>query len=1114
MSGLLLDKRPGSISTKETQSMSKRFAGLAGFISAAAVCCFLVLPVASAGAASPWWEVVTGSRPTNLWGEGGSGRLFVIITNIGDAPMDATETPLTITDELPEGMEAAGAEGIGGGKNNSAGLVDCEVEAADLVSCSFEDVIQPFDSIEVEVPVNLLGEPPVQGASGKVTVSGGDAAAVTVDQDIEVSPEETPFGIEHFSSRVEEEGGEPATRAGGHPFQLTTSLQFNSGRMRPSADRNKRQVDQPAQPRNLRFPLPAGFIGNVASLPTCDLSDFTQESTVIETANRCPNAAAVGAISTSIFLEGAIGFARPAVPIFNLPPAEGEPARLGFTIANVAIYIDTEVDPDDKYRVIASVKNASQTAEILGAVLTIWGTPGDPRHDNSRGWGCVYNIGVAGVCERPPALSENAFLRLPVSCVTPVDFNLEAEPWNVPLGSVVEQGSFDGPTMKGCSQIPFDPQVSAAPTNTRGSAAAGLNFQLQMPNGGLLDQNATSEGQAKRVEVTMPEGMTVNPSQAAGLAACSPDDFARETASSLPGEGCPETSKVGSVQATTPLLEEGAKGSVYVAKPYDNPFDSLLALYVVAKIPDRGVLIKQAGEVKLNPQTGRIVTVFDDLPQVPFDTLDLNLFAGSKAPLVMPPRCGTYDMVTRFTPWHASNPDSPLAEEVIEKTTPFTVDQGVNGGPCPSGPPPFDPGFAAGTTNNAADSYSPFNLRLTREDGEGEFSRFSVKLPKGVIGKLAGVPFCPDAAIAAAKARTGPNGGQEELDSPSCPAASQIGRTLVGAGVGPELTYAGGKVYLAGPYKGAKLSVVAITSTKVGPFDLGTVVVRQALRIDPETAEVTSDGSSDPIPQILHGVVVHARDIRVYIDRENFVLNPTNCERKSAAATVLSAGNQSADVSVPFQAADCLNLGFKPQLSIQLLGGTKRTATPRLKAVLTARKGDANIGRAQVTLPPSEFLEQNHIRTVCTRVQFNAGAGNGAQCPKGAVYGKAKAISPLLDEPLTGPVFLRSSNHELPDMVAALHSSKVDINLVGRIDSQNGGIRSTFEGVPDAQVSKFILEMQGGKKGLIVNSTNICKGEHRALANFKGQNGKRHEFKPVVKNQCGGKKGAKGGKGK
>jgi len=299
------------------------------------------------------------------------------------------------------------------------------------------------------------------------------------------------------------------------------------------------------------------------------------------------------------------------------------------------------------------------------------------------------------------------------------------------------------------------------------------------------------------------------------------------------------------------------------------------------------------------------------------------------------------------------------------------------------------------------------------------------------------------------------------------------------------------------------------------------VVVRQALKVDPETAEVFVDATgSDPLPHIIQGIEVHLRDIRVYVDRPEFVLNPTNCDRTSTASTVLGSGldfasaadNEPVTVTSPFQAADCSSLGFKPKLSLQLLGGTKRGATPRLKAVLEARKGDANIGKAQVTLPHSAFLEQSHIRTVCTRVQFNSGAGNGQGCPKGSIYGKAKAITPLLDEPLQGNVYLRSSNHELPDLVAALHSSKADINLVGRIDSLNGRIRNTFEGVPDAPVTKFILEMQGGKKGLIVNSTDICRGKHKAIAAFTGQNGKLHEFEPAVKARCGGGKKAKRGR--
>jgi len=1049
-----------------------------------------------------------GTFSAKVLSPGGSGRLTLAATNLGDAPVDATHTPVMIEDELPEGMIATDVAGFAGANHDP---LDCNLDSSAHVTCVFEGLLPSYEALEVEIFVSLTGKPPVAGSAGEVRVSGGNATSAVAKQEVKISPEPTPFGIEHFSVATEEEGGAPVFQAGTHPFQLTTTVQPNSG---PATGvGGNLSVQQPGQVRNLNFRLPAGLVGNVAAAPQCSMTEFFAPRA--EIANQCPDASAVGVVNLAFIQPEVLGFARAAQPVFNLAPGHGEPARFGFTVAGNPIVINTEVDPDDDYRIVASVKNTTQVVDFLSSTLVLWGTPGDLRHDSARGWGCAFFIEDVGPCERPAGLGEDAFLREPVSCVTPLDFQIETEPWNMPFGNVPDSGSFGGGALHGCSLVPFDPTITASPTSKVAASSSGLDFRLDMPNAGLLNPKAIAEGQAKKIEVTLPEGATVNPSEANGLDACTPADYAREKFDSAPGEGCPEASKIGNVDITTPLLEEEAHGSVYVASPYDNPFGSLLALYVVAKIPDRGILVKQAGKVELNPDTGQLVSTFDDLPQIPFSTFNLHFKEGERAPLVMPSTCGSYDIVAKFTPWNASDPDNPLPSEIVTRTSSFSVDHGPNGGPCPSGTPPFKPGFVAGTVNNAAGSYSPLNVRLTRDDGEQEFRTFSLKLPKGVIGNLSGIPFCSEADIAAARARTGPNGGQEELEHPSCPDASQVGRTLVGAGVGPTLTYAPGKVYLAGPYKGAKLSVVAITTAKVGPFDLGNVVIRQALKVDPNTAEVSTDGSSaDPIPHILQGIVVHARDIRVYVDRKDFVLNPTSCERMTAGASVLGSGldfgssadDQSVDVTAPFQAADCASLGFKPKLSLSLRGGTTRGATPRLKAVLTARKGDANIGAAVVTLPHSEFLEQAHIRTVCTRVQFAAGGGNGEQCPKGSVYGRVRAVTPLLDEPLSGPVYLRSSSHQLPDLVAALHSGKVDINLVGRIDSvRNGRIRNTFEAVPDAPVTKFTLEMQGGQKGLLVNSQNICRGKHRAIATFIGQNGKRREFNPPVKAKCGGK---------
>jgi hypothetical protein len=1191
---------PASI--KEPSRMPKRQRSLAVLLGAA-VLLLGALPAASASAASPWWQVLTGSRPTNMWipqsgiqeidapatifvlkaegsvvgpfnfgafpegtaenvqaglegvygagnvevtggpagtaplivnfvgalagkpvapieslvgaeirvvQAGGSGRLVLTITNLGDAPVDGSSTPVTIVDELPQGVEAFSVQAFAGADNKS-GPVDCGVETPSLVSCTFEGTLPSYESIEVEVVASLTAEPPVAGAPGRVTVSGGNAPTAGAVQAVKVSPEPTPFGLEQFSTVAEDEGGTPTVQAGSHPFQLTTTLQFNSGRFISRAD----GVEQPAQPRRVRLSLPAGLVGNATAAPRCSLEDFFAISEVL--VNDCPDEAAIGVGSVTI-AGGPVRLLRVAVPVFNLPPAEGEPARLGFTVAGDPILIDTEVDPDNQYRIIASVNNTSQLVQVLSSTVTLWGTPGDPRHDSSRGWACTYRLVDLGPCQRPTNLQEKAFLRQPVSCVTGLDFEAQAEPWNVPSGSVVDRRASFGGTLSGCNQIPFNPTIAAAATSTRAVSSSGFDFRLDMPNAGLLNGKAIAEGQAKKVEVTLPKGMTVNTSQGEGLAGCSPADLRRETAGSAPGEGCPEASKIGNVQISTPLLEEESRGSLYVATPHDNPLGSLIALYLVAKIPERGILVKQAGKVEADPTTGQLVTSFDNLPQIPFTSFKLHFRGGDRAPLVTPPTCGSYDVVARFTPWSAADPSNPSPGEVVTRTSSFSVDRGVDGGACPSGTPPFNPKLTAGTLNNAAGRYSPFNLRLTRDDGEQEFSRLSIQLPPGLIGKLAGIPFCPDAAIAAAKARTGANGGLEELERPSCPAASQLGRTLVGAGVGAGLTYVPGKLYLAGPYGGSKLSVVAITAAKVGPFDLGTVVIREALKVDPETAEVSVDAAgSDPIPHIIQGIPVHARDIRVYADRPDFVLNPTGCRRAETAAVVVGSGidfgstsdDRTATATAPFQAANCANLGFKPRLALSLRGGTHRGDTPRLKAVVRPRKGDANIGAAKVTLPHSVFLEQAHIRTVCTRVQFAAGAGNGAKCPKASVYGRARAISPLLDEPLVGPVYLRSSDHPLPDLVVALHSRKIDINLAGRIDTgKGGGIRNTFAAVPDAPVTKFVLEMQGGRKGLVTNSTNLCDGKNRAVATFTGQNDKQRVLHPVVKPSCG-KKGKK-----
>jgi hypothetical protein len=542
-------------------------------------------------------------------------------------------------------------------------------------------------------------------------------------------------------------------------------------------------------------------------------------------------------------------------------------------------------------------------------------------------------------------------------------------------------------------------------------------------------------------------------------------------------------------------------GSVFLATPYANPFKSLLALYIVARLPDRGIVVKAAGEVTADPLTGRLVTTFDTanldvhsgLPPLPFSVFTFRFHSGVTAPLVTPPTCGNYTVQAELTP--LATPSQVLSPLI----PPFTIASGFDGGACPAGVPPFAPQALAGTQNNKAGSYSPMNIRVIRNDGEQEITRFSSQLPLGLTASLSGVPFCSDANIESARARTG---AQEEAE-PSCPAASQIGHTLVGAGVGSVLAWAPGRIYMAGPYHGASFSIVAITSAKVGPFDLGTVVVREALKIDPVTAAVTVDASaSDPIPHIIQGIVVHVRDIRVYVDRPGFILNPTNCERLSFTATVSGAGSNFASptddipatTSDPFQAADCADLAFKPLFKVSTSGNTSRKNGASLDTKVTYPAGSlgktANIKSVKVDLPRQLPSRLETLQKACTEKQF---AENPAGCPAASRVGTAVVHTPILPEPLTGPAYFVSYGAaKFPELIIVLQGYGITIDLHGETFISKKGLTSTtFRHVPDEPFESFELTLPQGPYSALANNGNLCKvkGGLKMPTSLTAQNG-------------------------
>jgi hypothetical protein len=1094
-----------------------------------------LLAAGPAAAASPWWHLDTHVNPAAL-PAGGEATLVAQAFNLGDAP---TAGDVTLSLTVPSGIEVLESGGVprisffafpfGLGAFN-LGESDCSL-AAQTATCTLPAIspLAPYEWAEIRVAVADQGA--ATGAAFQAKVSGGDAPSLSVTQPLPLGTAAPAFGPEHYALVPEEEGGATGTAAGSHPFQLTTTFDLNQ-----SAD----PARPPALARNLTFRLPAGQLGNATQVPKCSAARF---STFEESANQCPADTVLGVAEITFDDPNTLGLRTYPVPIYNLEPAPGEPARFGFAVFHTPVVLDTSLrsGKGEDYGVDVTVSNTSQLINFISSTVTFWGAPADPLHDESRGWECLARgyaaKGGLGTCTPSKTAHPPAFLTLPTDCAAPFATSVSGISWTSlsnplassfgPLDYSLQDPLGNPLALSGCAALPFAPTISAEPTSDAATSPTGLGFEIDFADEGLLNSEpgAAAESQLKKAVVTLPQGFTTNPSVAEGLKACS---LAEYEASTLDGSsGCTEESKIGEVEIESPLVEEAVEGSLFVARQGENPNHNLLTLYLVARNANLGVLIKQALKVTPNPVTGQLTTEVDNVPQLPFSRFHLSFRSGQRSPLITPPACGPYTVKALLYPW--SNPMAP-----VERTSSFQITSGPEGQGCPSGGvPPFHPGLLAGSENPVAGAYSPFYTEITRKDSEQEITRFSIKLPPGLSGRLVGVTQCSDAAIAAAKSREHELGGQEELDHPSCPASSEVGHTLVGTGVGNVLAYAPGKLYLAGPYKGSNLSIVSITAAKVGPFDLGTVVIRQALKVDPVTAQVFVDAAgSDPIPHIVDGIPVHLRDIRIYVDRPNFTINPTSCAKMSTAATVLGSGlnfaseadDQPVTVTSPFQAADCASLGFKPQLGLQLKGQTRRGGLPKLIATVTYPKNGAyaNIASTIVSLPHSELLEQGHIGTSCTRVQFNEGGGNGEKCPAASIYGHAKAITPLLEEPVEGPVYLRSNGGErqLPDLVAALHSKDINVDLVGFIDSvhkkgsENSSIRTRFLAVPDAPVSKFTLEMSGGKKGLLINSTNLCKGTHRAQSQFVGQNGKLLETEPKVQAQCGKKSGGKkkGGK--
>ena len=957
----------------------------------------------------------------------------------------------------------------------------------------------------------------VRAALAALACAAGFAAATSAAQ-------AQDFGIADFDGQVgANAAGDPFTQAGGHPFSASTVITFESyihpqlGLPFPNQDI-----------KDIHVELPPGLLGNPQNIPECTQEDFAGDVN----GPKCPPETIVGKAYTQVL---GIDFYW---PIFNLASPPDTPATFGFFVLVQPVILSASLRSGSDYGLDVDIPNVSQGLPLAGTGVTFWGVPADPAHDNER---CGTSTFLP-TCPQPVPSSapREAFLTLPTACTEPgvgLETRLRAASWANPddwkeasffshlppafPAPPEDRGPQQGPT--GCERVPFDADAKLLPESKRAASPTGLDVELTIPQDGLLNPDGVAPAHLKRAEVTLPEGMAINPSAADGLGSCAPDEIGLDTTDD---PTCPANSIIGTVEIDTPLLENPMKGSIYLAKQNDNPFNSTLAIYAVAKGP--GLILKLPGKISPDEQTGQLVTTFDDNPQLPFTSFKLRFKGGERAPLVNPPTCGIYEITAELVPWSAADPDNPTPDEIVTSTSRFVVDRGPDGGPCQAGDPnepadpadladrPFEPELKAGLRGTVAGSFTPFTFQLKRPDGHQEILATEVTPPEGVTARLAGIPFCSEA----------------DVEANSCGPESQIGTTLIGAGAGTNPFYTSanpGRVYLAGPFDPdeegplpeAPLSMLISEPVIAGPLDLTDITVRAAIYVDPETAQLRV--VSQEIPSIADGIPLRIRDIRIRMDREAFTIAPTDCSEKQVEAVAYGSHGAEADLSNRFQVGECASLGFKPKLTFQATGGkkaTKRNAHPGLKANLVVpgadaysegatRGSQANIKRVQVTLPKGLFLDQASpaLTDPCTREEYEQN-----DCPASSKVGTAIAHTPLLDEPLQGPVYLRTSSNPLPDLVADL-DGLVDIDLVGAVSQSKQRIRNTFQLVPDVPVSSFELRLAGGAKGLLVNSNTgkgLCgKGRRQVNVAMRAHNDRAHSYATQMKAACGKNKARK-----
>ncbi len=1083
--------------------------------SVALVALVLMVSAASASAAepSPGWEVGSRAYPTNLK-PGGKGIVMVQVFNTGAGSTSGT---VTVTDTLPPGLEAteAGpvvpfgyisteeveeyeeldeenevAEGTGAIAPNSVEQLRVwNCSGTTVVTCTtgpgfkgVERSIKPGYSGRIGILVKVVGSASV--GTNHVTVSGGGAPSMAETSDPFTISSATPgFGVTGFDGWFSNADGTPDTQAGSHPYALTVNFGLNAGQQGPTG----------GAVRDVSIALPPGIVGDPHAVPQCTRQTFVANFG----GENCPPDTQVGVDRAGIGAFGEFGFGDFEIrsPVYNLVPPPGVPAEFGFTFSGHNVLIDAGVRSGSDYGITGNVRNT--TGHPVFNSLILWGAPADESHRFDR---CGVAAGLANDCgDSAGGTVPKPLLTVSTSCQGPLTMHLTADSWNAEAPVVNESLGLHDPTgaplgFTGCNHLDFSSFLSVAPDTAFADTPAGLTVDLKVPQDGLRQVGSLATSNIKNTTVTLPEGVAINPGQAAGLGACGPgEDGLTTDAEKAEGKenngpaNCPNASKVGTDEIETPLLSKSLKGGVYVM-PSNPPH---LQLLVTAE--GEGVFVKLVGNVSLNEKTGRLVTMFANTPELPFTDFKLSFSGGAQAALSTPVQCGTYNTTSDFTPWSA-----PAVEDLFP-TSSFTIAAGTGGVACPPSPLPFSPSMIAGSTTDQAGGFTNFSLLLTRPDDQQRIAGLQFKTPEGLLGMIGKVPLCPGV----------------QADAGTCSSSSQIGHTIVEAGPGPyplvvpQPGQPPAPIYLTEGYKGAPYGLSIVVPLHVGPFVLQTQVVRAKIEVDPLTTRLTI--TTDPLPTIIDGIPADLRAIDAVIDRPGFMFNPTSCEPGSFSGTATSTEGATAGIGSHFQMGSCRSLAFKPNFKVSTSGKTSRQVGASLDAKILYPRGalganqassQSNVKSVKVDLPKQLPSRLTTLQKACPASTFEA---NPASCSAASKVGSVTAVTPVLPVELTGPAYFVSyGGAKFPELVLSLQGYGVTVYLHGEtFISKKGITSSTFRQIPDVPISSFELKLPQGPDSALAANGNLCESKLKMPTVFTGQNGAViHQSTPISVTGC------------